>query len=203
MRATSFFVMFISLAFAPLVWSQNDSPEHQRDRDRDRQPVTDVEQEREREQEQEQERICPGIIDEDADGVCDACGATHDPEREREQKQERDCPAFIDEDGDGVCDLCSATHDPERDRTRRRFLRGDADGNGRRQTTDALHILRGLFRGERLDCADAADVNDDGNVDVTDPVMLLRALFCENAGPIPVPRRHAGNDPTPDDLPCD
>jgi hypothetical protein len=79
------------------------------------------------------------------------------------------------------------------------FRRGDADGDARRSLTDALHILNYLFlAGRNLDCADAADTNDDGLVNVTDCVFLLGALFLETAPPW----TDCGRDATRDSLPA-
>ncbi|MBI4603173.1 MAG: hypothetical protein HY721_14535, partial [Planctomycetes bacterium] len=64
------------------------------------------------------------------------------------------------------------------------FRRGDADGNGEVNLTDAIFTLNRLFKGgPPPDCADAADVNDDGKLDLTDPVHLASHLF--RGGPAP------------------
>jgi L-ascorbate metabolism protein UlaG (beta-lactamase superfamily) len=50
-------------------------------------------------------------------------------------------------------------------------------------------------------CADAADVDDDGASNITDPIYLLNFLF--TGGPDPAaPGGACGPDPTPDDLGC-
>jgi hypothetical protein len=52
---------------------------------------------------------------------------------------------------------------------------------------------------------EAADLNDDGGVDLSDPIYLLLYLF-EGGTPPPPPfdptGKTAGPDPTPDDLGC-
>jgi hypothetical protein len=86
------------------------------------------------------------------------------------------------------------------DRASLRFLRGDADGNGQAQLTDAVVILHHLFFGGAAPSPlDAADVNDDGTVDIADAIFLLNHLFL--GGPMPpAPYPAAGVDPTPDPL---
>jgi hypothetical protein len=47
-------------------------------------------------------------------------------------------------------------------------------------------------------------LNDDGVVDVSDAIYLLRFLFIGgDHGPPPAPFPHAGPDPTPDALGCE
>ena len=83
-----------------------------------------------------------------------------------------------------------------------RFVRGESNGDGSVDVSDAIHILLGLFFGQSRNCDDAQDVNDDGNVDISDPTALLNYLFQAKPQPaIPFPR--AGTDPTPDDLGCE
>ena len=82
------------------------------------------------------------------------------------------------------------------------FVRGDSNGDGSIDVSDAVHILLTLFSGKSRDCEDAQDVNDDGNVDISDPVTLLNYLFRAMPHPTsPFPR--TGTDPTPDDLDCE
>ena len=82
------------------------------------------------------------------------------------------------------------------------FVRGDANGDGVRNISDAVFMLGCSFLGSGCStCADAADVNDDGATNVTDPVFLLNFLF--GSGPVPpVPTDECGVDPTVDDLEC-
>ena len=83
------------------------------------------------------------------------------------------------------------------------FLRGDPNADGAADISDALTILGLLFRGEPLsiECDKAADVVDDGTVDLTDAVRLLDFLF-RGGLPLPAPFPACGEDPTPDELPC-
>ena len=46
---------------------------------------------------------------------------------------------------------------------RPRFIRGEVNGNARRDMADPIYILAYLFSGApEMKCEDAADVNDDG-----------------------------------------
>ncbi len=64
------------------------------------------------------------------------------------------------------------------------LVRGDADGNGDRQITDAILVLNYLFTGGRAPvCSPLADTNADGDVNISDPVTLLGHLFLGNPTP--------------------
>ena len=83
-----------------------------------------------------------------------------------------------------------------------RFLRGDANRDGRFDLSDPIATLTALFiePAEHL-CLDAADVEDDGAVTLTDAVYALDFLF--RSGPAPVePYPVAGTDSTADMLGC-
>ena len=82
------------------------------------------------------------------------------------------------------------------------FLRGDANGDGRRDISDPIFVLDFLFRGGGSGrCDDAADANDDGAIDISDAITLLDHLF--GGGPaLPEPFEGPGIDPTPDGLGC-
>ncbi len=82
------------------------------------------------------------------------------------------------------------------------FVRGNADGNGSLDLTDAVFALNWLFQsGPQPWILDAADSNDDGTVDLTDAVYILSYLFL--GGPPPLsPHPQAGSDPTHDQLGC-
>lgn len=82
------------------------------------------------------------------------------------------------------------------------FLRGDVDGNGVVEITDAVNLLNFLFLGGRApNCLDAADFQDRGHVDISDAISVLGFLFLGGTAPR-VPFPNAGIDPTEDDLPC-
>ena len=71
--------------------------------------------------------------------------------------------------------------------------------------TDAVQIAAYLFRpgATALTCLDAADTNDDGILDVSDPVYLLFYLFRQGPAP-PAPFDQEGSDPTfRDNLGCE
>jgi len=82
------------------------------------------------------------------------------------------------------------------------FRRGDADGDGDVDITDALALLNSLFRDAALPpCPDAADANDDGDVDISDALTILLRLF-GGIGELPPPSGTCGFDRTDDALSC-
>ncbi len=82
------------------------------------------------------------------------------------------------------------------------FSRGDANGDGMVDVSDASFTLGYLFLGDAAPpCLDAADADDDGQIDITDPIATLAYLFLGPAE-LPPPGTVAGRDPTPDDLDC-
>ena len=84
------------------------------------------------------------------------------------------------------------------------FIRGDFDRNSEVDLTDAVSIAHYLFLGGTQPvCMDTADSNDDGILDISDPVYLLFYLFIADSPPPPEPFPEAGNDPTfRDNLGC-
>ena len=85
------------------------------------------------------------------------------------------------------------------------FRRGDVDGNGTAELTDAVFILNYLFQGfDAPGCPETADSDDNGAVDISDAVRLLGWLFL-GGEPLPPPgAEECGRDPTPGDAPgCD
>jgi hypothetical protein len=82
----------------------------------------------------------------------------------------------------------------------RRFTRGDVDGDGYVNITDAVKVLNYLFLGsDGPSCLDAADVSDRGRIDISASISLLTYLFSGGQQPA-VPFPDKGLDPTPDDL---
>jgi hypothetical protein len=82
------------------------------------------------------------------------------------------------------------------------FVRGDATGDLVVDLTDATAVLGHLFLGDpALQCLDAADADDSGELDISDPIAILRSLFLA-AGPLPAPSAAPAADPTADDLGC-
>ena len=69
--------------------------------------------------------------------------------------------------------------------------------------SDAVAVLGYLFQGgEAPYCADASDANDDGEINIGDPILMLRSLF-QGTARISAPYPRAGYDRTPDELDCD
>ena len=83
-----------------------------------------------------------------------------------------------------------------------RFVRGDVNGDGKPDISDAIAALTYLFAGASTDCLAAIDVNGDGVADIGDPIYLLGYLF-GGGPPPPAPFPHAGPDPAPDGLGCE
>ncbi len=85
------------------------------------------------------------------------------------------------------------------------FRRGFVNGDAALDLADAVAVLFHLFGGLPVDCLDAADAGDDGQVDLTDAIYLLRYLFLAEAAP-PEPFAACGPDPSLDaggsDLGC-
>ncbi len=83
------------------------------------------------------------------------------------------------------------------------FIRGDANGSGTVDISDAVAILRFLFldRGV-VSCLDAADADDNGLLDITDAINILVHLFIDARLVIPPPYPSPGVDRSPDDLRC-
>jgi hypothetical protein len=83
------------------------------------------------------------------------------------------------------------------------FIRGDSNSDGLFNISDPIATLGCLFSGSACaECEDAADVNDDGNVDIADSVYGLNHLFIGGPAP-PPPHPLPGFDATPTDTyPC-
>jgi hypothetical protein len=82
------------------------------------------------------------------------------------------------------------------------FRRGDADGSGRMDLSDAVGLLNYLFLGAPAPaCQDAADADDDGRLNITDVVYSLGYQFLGSPPPSAPGPDACGSDPTPDALP--
>jgi hypothetical protein len=82
------------------------------------------------------------------------------------------------------------------------FIRGDARYDRVVNISDAITVLLHLFRGQSIRCRDAADVNDDGLLQIDDALAILGYLFLHGQppqAPFPTP----GRDPSEDDLDCE
>ena len=82
------------------------------------------------------------------------------------------------------------------------FLRGDGNGDGTIDLTDAVYTLNYLFLGGAVPvCLDAADADDSEEVQLTDAIYTLGFLFSGGAPP-PAPYPDCGEDPTAEGLDC-
>jgi hypothetical protein len=86
------------------------------------------------------------------------------------------------------------------------FWRGDANNDGLRDVADAVVTLEHLYQGKPKAqigeiCPDAADVNDDGEVDISDPISLLGFLFLGGRAPA-APNDEACSTALPDASEC-
>ncbi len=79
------------------------------------------------------------------------------------------------------------------------FVRGDANRNGRVELGDAITVFLHLYRGLELQCEDAADTNDDGEIEMVDGVSILNFIYLEGNAPL-APYPGSGIDPNDDDL---
>ena len=82
------------------------------------------------------------------------------------------------------------------------FIRGDVNGDGGIDFSDAVTTLDYLFTGGSIGCEKAADSNDDGATNIVDGIALLGYLF-SGTGDLPMPFPTCGIDPTKDTLECE
>jgi hypothetical protein len=81
------------------------------------------------------------------------------------------------------------------------FRRGDANGDGAVDLSDAVALLGCQFLGTVCpNCADAADANDDKHINIADAIYLLNWKFLGNAPPPSPGPFDCGTDPTADGL---
>ncbi len=80
------------------------------------------------------------------------------------------------------------------------FVRGEVAGDLLIDLADAIRVLDYLFGGGELTCLDVGDVNDNGFLDLPDPISLLATLV-SGGGPTPAPSPACGFDPTVDIVP--
>ena len=82
------------------------------------------------------------------------------------------------------------------------FIRGDCSNQGSINIQDAVLMLNYLFSSTEITCADACDADDDGFLNLVDPLFDL--MFIMGLGPMPpAPAGVCGADPSPDSLSCE
>ena len=83
------------------------------------------------------------------------------------------------------------------------FVRGDVDGQRGIDRSDVRLILRFLFRGEDAPtCFDAADADDNGELQLTDAIFLINRVY-RGGSPPPAPFPWCGEDKSDDSLSCE
>ncbi len=136
----------------------------------------------------------PSQSDLDNDGIGDACDTQTCGNKIREEIEQCDDGNLNNSDG---CSMECKLEDIEV-----AFLRGDSNGDGGVDISDAVNILNVLFTGQgAIKCDDSADANDDGSVDISDGVYILNYLFAGGAE-IKDPYPEIGLDMTLDNLDC-
>jgi hypothetical protein len=143
-----------------------------------------------------------GSTDVNDNGIPDECDPAGDDCNENNVNDQIDVGLGVSEDVnlDGIPDECQETEPPSDEI---RFIRADANRDGRVDVSDAITTLNFVFQGVGvLRCPDATDVNDDGSVDLADPIYSINYFFVSGPPPRP-PFPSEGTDPTPDPLgPC-
>ena len=81
------------------------------------------------------------------------------------------------------------------------FVRGDANGDGRSDISDAIQILEFMFFTGVASCESALDLDDDGTVGIADAIGKLTQIFQGTLTPT-APYPDCGSDPTSDGLTC-
>ena len=85
-----------------------------------------------------------------------------------------------------------------------RFKRGDGNADGEVDISDVIFGLNGIIGGGPWgNCRDALDANDDGTVNIVDPIFTLTFLFIPGSPPPPPPFTFCGDDQTPDSVDCE
>jgi dockerin type I repeat protein len=111
-------------------------------------------------------------------------------------------PRPQDGDGDGVSEVDMGAF--EAAASLPKFIRGDANADGRIDIADAIWIISELFRkGPLTACRSAGDVNDDGHLNLTDAAYLISFQFSRGFAP-PAHFPGCGADTTDEgDLGCE
>ena len=148
--------------------------------------------------------------DTDSDGLCDT-GDDDDDGDGIEDECDIDITGGPDCNDNGILDSCELTSGSATDSDNdgildecEDFLRGDANGDNLVDISDGIFMLDELFLGGGSStCEDAMDFNDDGGLDIADPVGALNYIFLQGAPPS-APFPSCGIDPTDlDPLDCD
>lgn len=75
--------------------------------------------------------------------------------------------------------------------------------DGRIMAADPVAILKHVFVEPILACEDAADVDDNGVLDLADTIYLLRWIYVRDGPAPPAPFPEPGSDSTDDALRCE
>lgn len=83
------------------------------------------------------------------------------------------------------------------------FIRGDVNIDGRINLRDVDYLLSFFYHyHDNLVCEDAADMDDDGIVNINDAIILLDYLYIGNIKELPPPNSKDQIDLTEDNLKC-
>ncbi len=82
------------------------------------------------------------------------------------------------------------------------FIRGDVNSDYRIDVTDATDLLSHIFLAEPVNCEDAGDVDDNGKLELPDPVNILKFLFVEDFQTVNEMGMGPTVDSTEDSLEC-
>ncbi|MDE0961159.1 MAG: hypothetical protein OSB09_10290 [Planctomycetota bacterium] len=84
------------------------------------------------------------------------------------------------------------------------FIRGDVNGDLSIDLSDPVQLLEVLFGPTQgLNCAEAADLNDDGLLQLDDVIVSLGLIFLGDPIQLAAPFPGCGTDPVTNTLPCD
>ena len=75
------------------------------------------------------------------------------------------------------------------------FVRGDPNFSGSIDVADVSVALQVVFTGLTVPCLEAVDIDDDGQINVGDAILLTRELFLAGSPPIPFPYPSPAVDP--------